>query len=69
MVIGRLQKKNLAKIGVMLLLAVVLGCGAYGWNEYEDFFEVPTTRLAAGSFYPEMPSDSHHHYLQIPLDS
>ncbi|HUS76761.1 MAG TPA: hypothetical protein VMY43_12250 [Methanothrix sp.] len=62
------RKKNRAKIGIMLLLAVVLGCGAYGWNEYEEFFEVPTTRLAAGSFYPEMPSDSHHHYLQIPLD-
>jgi len=66
--ISQLLKKALANIGIILLLAVVLGCGAYGWHEYEAFFEVPTARLGAGSFYPEMPPDPHHHYLQIPLD-
>jgi pimeloyl-ACP methyl ester carboxylesterase len=67
-VIGRLEKNALTKIGVILLLTVALACAAYGWHEYEVFFEVPAARLAANSFYPEMPPDLHHHYLQIPLD-
>ena len=67
-VIGRLEKNALTKIGIILLLAIVLVCAAYGWHEYEVFFEVPAARLAANSFYPEMPPDLHHHYLQIPLD-
>lgn len=52
----------------MLLLAALLIGGAYAWHEYEDFFEVPASRLAPGDFYPEMPADTHHRYLQIPLD-
>ena len=51
-----------------MLLAVVLGSGACILHEYEAFFEVPSARLGAGSFYPEMPPDPQHHYLQIPLD-
>jgi pimeloyl-ACP methyl ester carboxylesterase len=60
--------KDLPGIGVVLLLALLIVCGAYAWHEYEEFFSVPATRLEAGGFYPEMPPDSHHHYLQIPLD-
>jgi pimeloyl-ACP methyl ester carboxylesterase len=69
MVLSRLRKDNLAGIGIILLLAVVLGGGAYAWHEYEEFFGVPTARLEAGGFYPEMLQDSHHHYLQISLDN
>jgi pimeloyl-ACP methyl ester carboxylesterase len=28
----------------------------------------PTRRLAAGSFYKEMPPDSHHIYIRLPID-
>jgi pimeloyl-ACP methyl ester carboxylesterase len=67
-VISGLQKGSLARIGRLLLLLAAFGCLAYGWHEYQVFFEVPTTRLAADSFYPEILPDAHHHYLQIPLD-
>lgn len=66
--IGWLQRKTPVRIGILLLLAALIGCMAYGWHEYREFFEVPTTRLAANSFYPELPPDAFHHYLQIPLD-
>lgn len=68
MVISQCLKKNLARIGIMLLLALLIGGGAYAWHKYEEFFSVPATRLEAGGFYPEMPPDYHHRYLQIPLD-
>ena len=46
------------------LVLVILAAGlVYGWYEYREFTAVPTTRLSAGSYYPEMPPDSHHYYL------
>jgi pimeloyl-ACP methyl ester carboxylesterase len=57
------------KTAVLLLAAIiVLGGGIYGWHEYHAFNAVPVTRLAAGSYYLEMPPDEYHHYLQIPID-
>lgn len=51
------------------MLLVILAAGAsYSWHEYDEFVSVPTSRLEAGGFYPEMPPNYHHHYLQIPLD-
>ena len=51
------------------LVLVILAAGlVYGWYEYREFTAVPTTRLSAGSYYPEMPPDSHHYYLQLPID-
>jgi pimeloyl-ACP methyl ester carboxylesterase len=51
-----------------IVLIVFLGSLVYGYYEYKEFTAVPTTRLAAGSYYPEMPPDSHHYYLQLPID-
>jgi pimeloyl-ACP methyl ester carboxylesterase len=45
-----------------------LAAGIYGWGEYQDFNAVPTTRIAPGEYYPEMPPDESHHYIQIPID-
>ena len=52
----------------LLLLAFVVAGGIYGWHEYQVFNAVPITRLAAGDYYPEMPPDEYHHYIQIPID-
>jgi len=45
------------KIVVFLLLAIIVVGGIYGWHGYQAFNAVPLTRLAAGSYYPEMPPD------------
>jgi len=51
------------------LTLVILAAGLiYGWYEYREFTTIPATRLTPGSYYPEMPPDSHHHYLQLPID-
>jgi pimeloyl-ACP methyl ester carboxylesterase len=55
------------KIKIVLLFIFLAGL-IYGWYEYRVFTAVPTTRLSAGSYYPEMPPDSQHHYLQLPID-
>jgi pimeloyl-ACP methyl ester carboxylesterase len=51
-----------------MALAILMAGIVYGWYEYKEFTAVPTQRLAAGSYYPEMPPDSHHYYLQLPID-
>jgi len=51
-----------------MVLTILLGSLVYGYYEYEKFTSVPTTRLAVGSYYPEMPPNNHHYYLQLPID-
>ncbi|WP_052730900.1 hypothetical protein [Methanosarcina horonobensis] len=51
-----------------ITLVIFVGSLVYGYYEYKEFTSVPTTRLATGSYYPEMPPDSHHYYLQLPID-
>lgn len=51
-----------------LTLAALITVFVYGWYEYREFTSVPTERLTAGSYYPEMAPDSHHYYLQLPID-
>ena len=67
-VIGPIGRENLSGIGMVLLLVLVVSGGAYAWHEYEMFFSVPSARLQADGFYPDMPPDAHHRYMQIPLD-
>jgi pimeloyl-ACP methyl ester carboxylesterase len=45
-----------------------MACLIYGWHEYRAFTAAPTTRIAAGSYYPEMPPDAQHYYLQLPIN-
>lgn len=56
------------KLFKFLALTILAAGLIYGWYEYREFTAVPTTRLTPGSYYPEMPPDSHHHYLQLPID-
>lgn len=51
-----------------IVLIVFVGSLVYGCYKYNEFNAVPATRLATGSYYPEMPPDSHHYYLQLPID-
>ncbi|HIH75058.1 MAG TPA: hypothetical protein HA306_07755 [Methanosarcina sp.] len=56
------------KLLKFLAFAFLIAGFLYGWYEYREFTSVPTERLPAGSYYPEMPPDSHHYYLQLPID-
>jgi len=63
-----MKYKETMKIRFLLILALFLAARIYGLGEYQEFNAVPTTRLAAGGYYPEMPPDESHHYIQIPID-
>lgn len=60
----KVTRKNL----LLLICALFLAAGIYGWHEYQVFNAVPTTRLAAGGYYSEIPPDENHRYIQIPID-
>ncbi|MDD2621191.1 MAG: hypothetical protein PHC92_11060 [Syntrophomonadaceae bacterium] len=51
-----------------IAMAIVFLTGGYAWHEYRAFMSVPTARLTAGNYYPEMPPDEHHYYIQLPID-
>lgn len=59
-----MYKKIFKTIVVIIFLAGLI----YGWHAYRAFTAVPTSRLDSGSYYPEMPPDSQHHYLQLAID-
>ena len=56
------------KILLLAVVTILSAAGLYFWRAYRSLTVVPTTRIHAGSHYPEMPPDEHHHYLQIPVD-
>lgn len=58
------MKKKIIKI---ILLLMVIG-GMYGCYKLYELNEVPQTRLTAGTYYPDMMPDAHHHYIQLPID-
>ncbi|MEN6390760.1 MAG: hypothetical protein ABFD04_10115 [Syntrophomonas sp.] len=58
------MKKKILKI---VLLVMVIG-GIYGGYKLHELNKVPQTRLTAGSYYPGMAPDAHHHYIQLPID-
>ncbi len=59
------MKKHIWKIVIVGLIGI---CIFYLFSLYQDFMSVPAARLAPGEEYPEMPSDSHHRYIDLPLD-
>lgn len=49
--------------------AAALAAGTlFALLEYKAFMAVPTSRLADGALFPEMPPDARHHYLRLPVD-
>jgi hypothetical protein len=49
--------------------AVLLLTGAItGIIKYNELMSPPESRLAPGAFYKEMPPDSHHIYISLPVD-
>ena len=61
------MKLTKRKIFITLLILSILFGAIYGWREYKVFMTAPTTRLAEGSYYPQMPPDDHHIYIQLPI--
>ncbi len=59
----RLWKGSLL-IGSVLLVAAIV----WGYVQYRAYFLAPTERLALTDYYPEMPPDSSHIYIELPVD-
>jgi pimeloyl-ACP methyl ester carboxylesterase len=58
----------LTRVLLPLVGLTALVGGSIGLAAYRASRTPPTSRLALGAFYPEMPADSRHHYLNLPLD-
>jgi len=58
----------LTRVLLALLGLTALVGGSVGHAAYRASRRPPTSRLALGAYYPEMPADTRHHYLNLPLD-
>ena len=60
-----MKKKKLFGFSVLSICLILLILGYYSIKPY---ISIPTTRLKAGEYYKEMPPDSKHIYLELPVD-
>ncbi|HEY6437027.1 MAG TPA: hypothetical protein VIY47_10580, partial [Ignavibacteriaceae bacterium] len=38
------------------------------YYEHRSFYKIPVSRLSLNENYSEMPADSFHHYINLPID-
>lgn len=57
------RRKRLVIISAILIIIVGIL-----WYMHLDFYEIPKSRLALDDTYSEMPEDSFHHYINLPID-
>jgi pimeloyl-ACP methyl ester carboxylesterase len=62
------RRRRLARTLLLILAACGIALGAWAYAEFRASRRPPTSRLAAGAHYAEMPPDDHHHYIDLPLD-
>ena len=64
----RSGRRSLTRVLLTLLGLTALVGGLVGHAAYRASRKPPISRLALGAYYPEMPADTRHHYLNFPLD-
>lgn len=60
-----MKGKRRKKIIFLVILAVILSSG---YIVHRSFYSIPAGRLDLSQTYEEMPEDSFHHYLNLPID-
>jgi pimeloyl-ACP methyl ester carboxylesterase len=48
-----------------IILTIIAGCL---WYLHCDFYKIPNSRIGLNENYSEMPADSFHHYINLPID-
>lgn len=64
----RKSKKKLWKRSLLIGSVVLAAAIVWGYYQYRIYFSVPKERLALSEYYPEMPPDSSHIYMELPVD-
>lgn len=67
-----MTRTSSTRVWKRVLLALVgliaVAGGSFAVAAYRASRRPPASRLALDAFYPEMPADARHHYLNLPLD-
>ncbi len=50
------------------MLIIFISGAVYVYYQYVDYFTIPKTRLGINDFYPVMPPDKTHIYMEFPVD-
>ena len=61
-------RRSVTRVLLPLLALIALVSGSVGYAAYRASRKPPIARLALDAFYPDMPADARHHYLNFPLD-
>lgn len=58
--------KNKKRLLITSLVLILISGGL--WYLHCNFYKIPKTRIGFHEYYPKMPQDSFHHYLNLPID-
>lgn len=59
------NKRNKTLIATSIILIIIAGGLCYF---HFDFYKIPKSRIGLNETYTEMPEDSFHHYINLPID-
>lgn len=58
--------KTKKRLLIILIVFTIIATGL--WYFHHDFYDIPRTRIGLNETYIEMPEDSFHHYINLPID-
>jgi len=59
---SKTKKRLIVTFIILAIVAIILSYLHY------DFYKIPKSRIGLNEEYPEMPQDSFHHYINLPID-
>ncbi len=62
------RSRKTLKVGILIILALLIIGYLWLYNQYGSYLSVPKQRLDLAGYYPEMPPDSKHIYMEFPID-
>ncbi|MDI1476338.1 hypothetical protein [Polyangium sp. y55x31] len=62
------RRRRLVRTLLLVLIACGIALGSWAYAEFRASRRPPTSRLALGAHYDEMPPDDRHSYIDLPLD-
>lgn len=62
------RNRKFFKSGLLIIFILLMAGFCWAYFQYGSYLSVPKQRLDLAGYYPEMPPDSKHIYIELPID-